>query len=156
MERGLLWLPLLAVFIWLAWMGQTEYQKLEAYRHWAEQFERSKYDIYAVLGQKETTLTWGKPTRSGPVGLQSFSLAEIAQIRLLVNQQPVSLDSPPSKGSASLEFIRTQTAEAIQIPFTEVELAVQWGQYLQAQHQALKTSERFSNDQTGDDPEFSG
>ncbi len=52
MTRGLIWLPLLAIFIGLAWAGWNEYQKLEAYRAWAEQFDRAKYDIYAVLGQK--------------------------------------------------------------------------------------------------------
>ena len=45
MERGLLWLPLLGIFIWLSWAGWNEYQKLEAYRAWAESFEKSKYDI---------------------------------------------------------------------------------------------------------------
>lgn len=59
MERGLLWLPLLAVFIWLAWQGWNEYQKVEAYQNWAKHFERAKYDIYAVLAQNGSNLTWG-------------------------------------------------------------------------------------------------
>ena len=45
MERGLLWLPLLGVFIWLSWAGWNEYQKLEAYRAWAESFELSLIHI---------------------------------------------------------------------------------------------------------------
>jgi hypothetical protein len=92
MERGLLWLPLLAAFIWLAWSGWNEYQKVEAYRHWASQFERAKYDIYAVLGQKGSDLTWGKPTRQGPVELETFSLQDVQAIRLLVDQQRADLD----------------------------------------------------------------
>lgn len=56
MEHGLLWLPLLAAFFWLAWQGSQEYQKIEAYRTWAEQFDKAKYDIYAVLGKKVTLL----------------------------------------------------------------------------------------------------
>ena len=74
MERGLLWLPLLAVFFWLAWSGWNEYQKIEAYRIWVQDYDRAKYDIYSVLGQKGKELTWGKPTRTGPVNLQTFSL----------------------------------------------------------------------------------
>ena len=65
MERGLLWLPLLAVFIWLARTGWNEYQKVEKYRVWAEDFDNAKYDIYSVLGKKGQELTWGKPTRKG-------------------------------------------------------------------------------------------
>jgi hypothetical protein len=41
MERGLLWTPLLILFIWLAWSGWNEYQKVEIYREWAENFESS-------------------------------------------------------------------------------------------------------------------
>jgi hypothetical protein len=63
MERGLMWLPLLALFGWLAWAGWREFQKVEAYEAWAQDFDRHKYDIYAVLGQKDDRLVWGKPTR---------------------------------------------------------------------------------------------
>lgn len=128
MERGLLWLPLLVVFFWLAWAGWNEYQKVEAYRRWAEQFDQAKYDIYAVLGQKGNRLTWGKPTRSEPLNQQTFSLEEVQQIRLLVNNQQVDLDSPPDKGSTCLEF--TLKDEMIKVPFTEVSLAAKWGKYL--------------------------
>ena len=111
MERGLLWLLLLAVFIWLTWQGWNEYQKVEAYRNWAEQFERAKYDIYAVLGQNGSNLTWGKPTRTGPIDLQTFSLTDVQAIRLIVDEKPVSLETPPSKGKAiTLEFVQKDRA----------------------------------------------
>ncbi len=44
-----MWLPLLAIFISLAWAGWNEYKKLEAYGVWAQKFDRAKYDIYSVL-----------------------------------------------------------------------------------------------------------
>ncbi|ACK70503.1 conserved hypothetical protein [Gloeothece citriformis PCC 7424] len=131
MERGLLWLPLLLVFFWLAWNGWNEYQKVESYRHWAEQFDKAKYDIYAVLGYKDKQITWGKPTRKGAVNLQTFSLNEIQSVRLLVNDQPVDFESLPSSGSAKLEFISLNGDSSIIIPFTEISLAAQWGKFLQ-------------------------
>ena len=79
MERGLLWLPLLVAFIWLAWSGWNEYQKLEAYKVWAEEFDNAKFDIYAVLGKKERQVTWGKPTRKGMVDLKSFFQRQVQQ-----------------------------------------------------------------------------
>ncbi|MCU0541527.1 MAG: hypothetical protein MUE44_04980 [Oscillatoriaceae cyanobacterium Prado104] len=137
MERGLMWLPLLAIFISLAWAGWNEYQKLEAYRAWAQKFDRAKYDIYAVLAQKGDNLTWGKPTRSGPVNLQTFSLKNVLSVRLLVNGAVVDLENPPNSGSAiALEFLLGDTA-AVQIPFTEIALAAQWGKHLQQQLQQL-------------------
>jgi hypothetical protein len=132
MERGLLWLPLLGVFIWLAWAGWSEYQKVEAYRLWAAAFDRAKYDIYAVLGQQGSELTWGQPTRQGPINLATFSLKEVQAIRLLVDGQPVDFSNLPTKGrNIVLEFSFSNSAQVIRIPFTEVTLAASWGQHLQ-------------------------
>jgi hypothetical protein len=131
MARGLLWLVLLAVFIWLAWQGRHEYQKVEAYRNWAQQFERAKYDIYAVLGQKGSNLTWGKPTPQGPIKLKTFSLKDVQSIRLLVDEQPVEMETPPSKGrEIVLEFVFSPIV-SVRVPFTEIPLAAEWGKYLQ-------------------------
>ncbi|MEW6491371.1 MAG: hypothetical protein AB1589_02295 [Cyanobacteriota bacterium] len=136
MERGLIWLPLLAMFFWLAWSGWNEYQKVEAYRRWAVQFDRAKYDIYAVLGQKESELTWGKPTRTGPVELKTFSLKDVQSIRLLVDDQVADLETPPEKGGAiALEFLFPESTASIKVPFTEIPLAVEWGKYLQKELQ---------------------
>jgi len=138
MERGLLWLPLLIAFFWLAWQGSKEYQKVEAYRNWAEQFERAKYDIYAVLGQKGNNLTWGKPTPKGPINLETFSLLDVKEINLLVNDTIVNIEMPPTKGRAiDLEFIIAETAKSIRVPFTEIPLAAQWAKYLQGALQNL-------------------
>ncbi len=132
MERGLIWLPLLFIFFWLAWSGWNEYQKVEAYRRWAEDFEKAKYDILAVLAQKQTQLTWGKPTRSGPTNLQTFSLEAVQSIWLIIDNQSVEMDSAPEKGKKiELEFQLKDAGTPIRIPFTEIDLAAQWGQYLQ-------------------------
>lgn len=138
MERGLLWLPLLAVFIGLAWSGWNEYQKLEAYKPWAEKFDQAKYDIYAVLGHSGDQLTWGKPTRQGPVNLQTFSLRDVQSIWLLVDNKSVSLDQLPQKGkSVELEFILQDEPDPIRVPFTQLSLAAQWCQYLQETWQKI-------------------
>ena len=130
MERGLLWLPLLGVFIWLAWAGWNEYQKLEAYRAWAESFEKVKYDIYAVLGLNGNNITWGKPTRKGPIDLETFCLENVRSLQLLVNNQPIDINHPPTQGKVVLEFINFDS-ENIKIPFTDIDLAVNWYKYLQ-------------------------
>lgn len=139
MERGLLWLPLLFAFFWLAWSGWNEYQKIEAYRNWAGEFERAKYDIYSVLGQKSTDLTWGKPTRKGPIDLQTFSLKDVQSIRLLVDEKAVNLEQLPKKGRAiAIEFVLPQPTASIKVPFTEIPLAAEWGKFLQKELQRLR------------------
>lgn len=139
MERGLLWLFLLAVFIWLAWQGRNEYQKVEAYRNWAQQFERAKYDIYAVLAQNGSSLTWGKPTPKGPIKLETFSLKDVQAVRLVVDDQQVSIESPPSKGrDITLEFVLPASSVSVRVPFTEIPLAAEWGKHLQQELQRLQ------------------
>ncbi|MEH1906382.1 MAG: hypothetical protein V7L05_09705 [Nostoc sp.] len=140
MERGLLWLPLLVMFFWLAWQGSKEYQKVEAYRAWAEQFERAKYDIYSVLGQKGNNLTWGKPTTKGPIQLETFSLLDVKQIYLLVDDKQVDLESIPEKGrSIELEFLFSESPNSVRVPFTEIPLAAEWGKFLQGVLQDLRS-----------------
>ncbi len=140
MERGLLWLPLLMLFIGLAWAGWNEYQKVEAYRIWAQQFERAKYDIRAVLGQKGRQLTWGQPTRQGPVGLETFSLEKVQSVHLQVDHQRVDLEALPNKGrSIVIVFDFGDTDTCLEIPFTEVPLAASWVQYLKQNLNTLKS-----------------
>lgn len=141
MERGLLWLPLLLVFIGLAWSGWNEYQKVEAYQTWAKNFDKAKYDIYAVLGLQKSAITWGKPTRKGPISLQTFSLADVESIELVVDQQRVDVKMPPEKGKAiALQFLMKQSTDSIQVPFTEISLAAQWGLYLQQELKKIQIS----------------
>ena len=129
------WLVLLAVFIGISGWGWLEYRKVEVYRRWAQQFDHAKYDIYAVLGQKGSTLTWGPPTRHGPIDLITVSLEEVAAIRLRVDQQIVDWHSPPTKGHVIvIELAGHVPQQSWSIPFTEISLAVDWTQHL---HQVL-------------------
>ncbi|MGI0480429.1 hypothetical protein ACN4EE_06530 [Geminocystis sp. CENA526] len=129
MERGLLWLPLLVVFIWLAWSGKKEYQKVEAYKLWAQQFDNAKYDIYAVLGKKGDLITWGKPTDKGIINERTFSLKNISKMNITFKNKIVKFDNIPDKGEANLEFLLKDN-ETINVPFTDVNLALQWFNYL--------------------------
>ncbi|PSN20594.1 hypothetical protein C7271_01335 [filamentous cyanobacterium CCP5] len=129
MERGLLWLPLLAVFIWLAWAGWNEFQKVAAYQQWAQDFERAKYDILAVIGTDGSTLTWGIPTRTGPRDLQLLDLQDVQEIELWVNGKPAADDSPPRAKRCSLRFKLPD--RSVEIPFTDLAIAQAWCSYLQ-------------------------
>lgn len=132
MERGLLWLPLLLVFFWLVWSGWNEYQKIESYKRWASQFERHKYDIYSVLGQKDDLLTWGKPTRKDPQNLQTVSFADIARIRFRIDSQffdDQDAEFPLNGKQISLELV-LKTGEMPSIRFTDVNIASKWYRFL--------------------------
>jgi len=132
MERGLLWLPLLVIFFWLAWSGWNEYQKIESYKRWAEQFERHKYDIYAVLGQKGDRLTWGKPTRKEPLDIQTVTFAEIERIRFRIDSKfydDKDAGFPLKAKKISLELV-LKTGEMPSINFTDIDIAAAWYRFL--------------------------
>jgi hypothetical protein len=141
MERGLMWLPLLGAFIWLARAGANEYQKLEAYKRWAVGFDRYKYDIYSVIGIKGRELSWGKPTKKEPKDLQTFSLDRVKQIQLVVDNKLIELekyandlDNLPVSGSrANIRFEFTDNSEIVDIPFTEIPMAAEWAVFLQSE-----------------------
>ncbi len=129
MARGLMWLPLLAVFIGLAWAGWNEYRKLEAYKLWAQTFERAKYDIYAALGQQGDVLTWGVPTRQGVLEASSLNLSEVERAVVEVNAEPVDPDNLPGKGRFSIGFT-LKDGRYLSIPFVDGDMAAQWFKFL--------------------------
>ncbi|MEM9216892.1 MAG: hypothetical protein AAGD25_21395 [Cyanobacteria bacterium P01_F01_bin.150] len=131
MIHGLMWFPLLAIFIVLAWAGWNEYQKVETYRVWATGADRAKYDIRAALIQKNQTLIWGTPSRSGILSQKTLPLSGIDAVNVRVDGVSISTaDSPPSKGSTiTLELIG-RDQKACKIPFTDVDLAMQWAKAL--------------------------
>lgn len=153
MERGLIWLPLLAVFIGLAWAGWNEYQKIEAYKDWAQKFQRTKYDIYAVLGQQDDLLTWGQPTRRGPIKVETLSLKQVRNLTLLTNNQAVDIANPPTQSRRiTLAFLlkdnfqpQTSLDAKIEIPFTDLTIAIQWFQHLQKDIQKIQSAAADKN-----------
>ena len=138
MQRGLMWLPLLVAFFWLAWAGWNEYQKLQAYERWAGQFDRYKYDVYAALGQKDDQLTWGKPTRKEPIDLQSVQISNVREIKLCIDNQSFGLDDPniPERGKSIAIDLFLKNDSKASIPFTDVSIAIDWYRYLSGQVKA--------------------
>ena len=135
MSEGLVWLALLLVFTGISGWGWLEYQKVEAYRRWAQQFEFAKYDIYAVLGRRGQTLTWGTPTRRGPTDVVSICLDDVSAVGLQVDQLPVDWRQPPATGKTIVLELKGKHKQRWQIPFTELPLAVAWAEQLdQALH----------------------
>lgn len=125
MSHALLWLPLLAVFSVLAWLGWVEYRKLEHYRQWAQQFEASKYDITTVLGQQGDRLTWGRPTRQGIVNLQTCELSTLQRVWVEGGGQRLETEATPAKEPLHL-VLQTCQGECYRISFTELPLALAW------------------------------
>lgn len=135
MERGLLWLPLLVLFIGLAWAGWNEFQKVESYRRWAQPFRYSKYDIYSVLALDEDSLVVGKPSRQGPIQLEQVRFKQIRSVQLQLDGQTVASPSQalddPKQSPKSIAIQLDLGENQLQIPFTQLDLAIDWTQRIQ-------------------------
>ncbi|AGY58086.1 hypothetical protein [Gloeobacter kilaueensis] len=132
MIHALIWLPLLALFGYLAWAGWNEYQKVQAYSQWAQDFDNAKYDLLAVAGRKDNRLVWGRPTRKGPIDLQSVSLQTVKDVSLYIDGRPISPETPPAKArQIALRLTLADPQRQISIPFTEAPLAARWCKLLQ-------------------------
>lgn len=129
MERGLLWLPLLFVFIWLAWAGRQEYLKVQSYQLWAKDYERHKYDIYGIIGQQGDLLTWGTPTTKSPINLKTISFSEIHKIQLQLDRN-LYAEIPQERPAAKKISILLNSDPNLNIPFTDVAIACSWFKYL--------------------------
>ncbi len=140
MARGLAWLVFLAIFIGLAWVGWDEFQKLQAYERWAVDFDRAKYDIRAILGQKGQQLTWGKPSRRGIKDPQSILLSTVSAVQLLINGEIADPLDPPDGKQIELELL-CENQENCKIPFTDSAIAIKWGQALTIDLQNNATNE---------------
>ncbi len=126
MLHGLLWFPLLGLFIWLAWAGRREFRQVEAYRIWAGNFETAKYDNLAVLGLQGDRLTWGRPTLAGPVDCQELVLTAHLGVELWVDGDRRDLETAVASGRrAELRLLPPDHPTAA-IPFTNPELARNW------------------------------
>ena len=135
MIHGLMWLPLLALFFGLAWAGWNEYRKVEMYKQWALQFERAKYDIYAVLGQQANALTWGLPTRQGVVNSETLDLTAVRRLEVEAGGAALSdpkelLTSDRIKGRIGLKFSLADGRQ-LSVPFTDGAIAYRWYDFLQ-------------------------
>jgi hypothetical protein len=139
MVEGLLWLPLLGVFIWLFWAGRQEYGRREAYRTWAEAFERHSYDRLAIVGQQGDRLTWGQPTTADPQSLQSVVLSQLHDAQLWIDGH--SWDSPttilPLQVRDVRLVLRDRDGHRWEIAFADKAIARTWWVYLRTHIDAL-------------------
>lgn len=94
-----------------------------------KQFDKSKYDIYSVLGKKGDLITIGIPTNQGIKEQKTFSLQNLSQLNLLIKNQVVDVDNLPEKGEATLQFSLKEN-QTIDVPFTDINIASQWFKYL--------------------------
>jgi hypothetical protein len=124
MTHGLLWMPLLVVFVLLTTLGWLERRRQRLFREWAEGAELAKLDGCGAARLLEGELSWslfraGKLEPQGSFPVKSLELVEL--LSLGSGEAPLTEES---QGSCRLRLVGGGVQK--DVPFSDAERARRW------------------------------
>jgi hypothetical protein len=124
MIHGLLWLPLLAVFVLLVALGWIERRRQQLFRDWASGAELAKLDGCGAARLIEGELSWSKFVAGSfqPVG--SFSVKRLEMVELLSLSSGEAPLTEESEGACRLRLVGGGQQE--ELPFADARQARSW------------------------------
>ena len=128
MLHGLLWLPLLFVFLLLTALGWVERRRQNLYRLWAQGSELSKLDSSCAARVKNGIFSWCSFEAGSFQEQDSF---EINKLELMELMSLTSGDAPltdESQGRCRLRLIGC--GKEMDVPFADADRARQWMEQL--------------------------
>lgn len=130
MGQGLLWLPLLLVFVLLTGLGWLERRRQRLFREWAAGAELAKLDAAGAARLVNGVLSWATFEAGTFRELDSF---EIKQLELTELMSLRSGDAPlteESQGACRLRLVGG--GQQKDLPFSEADRARRWMDELMA------------------------
>ncbi|MEB3303380.1 MAG: hypothetical protein ACKOPT_12825 [Cyanobium sp.] len=130
MGQGLLWLPLLLVFVLLTGLGWLERRRQRLFREWAAGAELAKLDAAGAARLVEGVVSWATFEAGTFRDVDSF---EIKQLELTELMSLRSGDAPlteESQGACRLRLVGG--GQQKDLPFSEAERARRWMDELMA------------------------
>jgi hypothetical protein len=124
MSQGLLWLPLLLVFVLLTALGWLERRRQRLFREWAEGSELAKLDSCGAARLVDGVLTWctfeaGQLKQEGSFVIKHLELVEL--LSLGSGEAPLTEES---QGACRLRLVGG--GEQKDLPFADAERARRW------------------------------
>ncbi len=124
MIHGLLWFPLLIVFVLLTALGWLERRRQNLYRHWATGSELSKLDGSGAARLKEGILSWSSFEAGSFVDKESFEIKQLELVELMALTSGEAPLTNEAQGSCRLRLIGC--GKEIDVPFTDADRARLW------------------------------
>lgn len=128
MTHGLLWLPLLLVFVLLPALGWLERRRQRLFRAWAEGAELAKLDGCGAARLLDGQLSWST-FEAGvlkPVG--SFEIKQLELVELMALGSGDAPLTEEAQGSCRLRLVGGGQHQ--DLPFSDAERARRWMQEL--------------------------
>jgi hypothetical protein len=124
MSHGLLWLPLLLVFVLLTALGWLERRRQRLFREWAEGAELAKLDSCGAARLLEGQLSWStfEAGRFQPV--DSFVIKHLELLELLSLGSGEAPLTEESQGACRLRLVGG--GEQKDLPFADAQRARSW------------------------------
>jgi hypothetical protein len=124
MSHGLLWIPLLLVFVLLTALGWLERRRQQLFRAWAEGAELAKLDGCGAARLVDGVLSWCRFEAGSfqPVG--SFSVKRLEMVELLSLSSGEAPLTEESEGACRLRLVGGGQQE--ELPFADARQARTW------------------------------
>jgi len=124
MLHGLLWLPLLFIFLLLTALGWLERRRQNLFRHWANGAELCKLDSSGAAYLKDGKLIWsafeaGKFEEKGSFVIKQLELVEL--MALTSGEAPLTNES---QGKCRLRLVGK--GRELDVPFSDADRAREW------------------------------
>ena len=124
MSHGLLWLPLLLVFVLLAALGWLERRRQSLFRIWAEGSELAKLDSCGAARLVDGVLSWARFEAGNMQPEDSFVIKHLELVELLSLHSGEAPLTDESHGSCRLRLVGN--GEYKDLPFSDADRARRW------------------------------
>jgi hypothetical protein len=124
MSHGLLWLPLLLVFVLLTGLGWLERRRQQLFRAWAQGAELAKLDACGAARLRDGLVSWsrfeaGRFQDEGEFVVKSLEMVELLSLRS--GEAPLTDES---QGACRLRLVGG--GQQKDLPFADAERARRW------------------------------
>ncbi len=124
MSHGLLWLPLLLVFVLLTGLGWLERRRQRLFREWAKGSELAKLDSCGAARLVEGVLSWSSFEAGRFQPVDSFVIKNLELVELLSLGSGEAPLTEESQGACRLRLVGG--GEQKDLPFADAQRARQW------------------------------
>ena len=124
MIHGLLWFPLLMVFVLIAALGWLERRRQNLYLVWAKGSELAKLDGTGAARLKDGFLCWSSFEAGNFKEEAIFEVKKLEMVELMALSSGEAPLTEESQGRCRLRLIGSENE--IDVPFSDAERARQW------------------------------
>ena len=124
MSHGLLWLPLLLVFVLLVALGWLERRRQSLFREWAQGAELAKLDTCGAARLVDGVLSWTRFEAGKLQEEDSFVIKHLELVELLSLHSGEAPLTEESHGACRLRLVGN--GQHKDLPFADAERARRW------------------------------